>query len=144
MKSTYVYNLQWMDIDDEDEQSLYQGYLDWFYALMPDYRPEGWDPASGRRPEELMGEVSTLQRNTERAIERYRREGIEQGIARERALLCRLAARRFGDDLGRRLGAPLADVKDPSLFDKVGDLILECATGEELQSGVNGMAAGAR
>ena len=135
---------EWMDIDDEDEQSLYQGYLDWFYALMPDYRPEGWDPTSGRRPEELMGEVSMLQRNTERAIERYRREGIEQGFQRERALLCRLATRRFGDDLGRRLGARLADVKDPILFDKVGDLVLECATGEELLSGVNGMAAGDR
>ena len=72
------------------------------------------------------------------------RGSIEQGIARERALLCRLAARRFGDDPGRRLGARLADVKDPSLFDKVGDLILECATGEELLSGVNGMAAGDR
>ena len=98
-----------------------------------------------REPEDL----AVLVRASEGAMvelngRRYRREGIEQGIACERALLCRLAAHRFGDDLGQRLGARLADVKDPILFDKVGDLILECATGEELLSGVNGMAAADR
>ena len=111
-----------------------------------------------------MEEMTEFRRNTERAIERYRREGLELGIERglergleqgiergiergfehERSLLARLASRRFGDAAGRRLGAWLAGVSDPAVFDKVGDLIVDCATGEELLCGVNGTQAGDR
>ena len=103
-----------------------------------------------------MEEMTAFRRNTERAIERYRREGLELGIERglergiergiehERSLLARLASRRFGDAAGRRLGAWLAGVSDPAVFDKVGDLIVDCATGEELLCGVNGTQAGDR
>ena len=96
-----------------------------------------------------MEEVTAFRRNTERAIERFRQEGLELGIERgiergfehERSLLARLASRRFGDAVGRRLGVWLAGVSDPAVFDKVGDLIVDCATGEELLSGINGTQA---
>ena len=93
-----------------------------------------------------MEEMTAFRRNTERAIERYRQEGFELGFARgfehERSLLARLASRRFGDAAGRRLGAWLAGVSDLAVFDKVGDLIVDCATGEELLCGIDGTQAG--
>ena len=44
-------------------------------------------PEKTRRAEELMEEMTAFRRNTERAIERYRREGIERGFEHERSLL---------------------------------------------------------
>ena len=133
---------EWLDLGDEEERSLYQCYVDWLGALAPEHRPEGWDPEKTRRAEELMEEMTAFRRNTERAIERYRREGIERGFEHERSLLARLASRRFGDAAGRRLGAWLAGVSDPAVFDKVGDLIVDCATGEEFLYGIDGTQAG--
>ena len=46
-------------------------------------------------------------------------EGREQGRAEGRALLCRLAARKFDDDAPERLA-------------QVGDWIIECGTAAEL------------
>ena len=151
---------EWLDLADEEERSLYQCYVDWLGALAPEHRPEDWDPEKTRRVEELMEEVTAFQRNTERAIERYRREGMELEkarsaerersllaeqqslLTRQRLLLARLASRRFGDAVGRRLGAWLAGVSDPAVFDKVGDLIVGCATGEELLDGIDETPAG--
>ena len=61
-----------------------------------------------------------------------RAEGLEQGRAEERALLCRQAARKFDDDAARRLAAVLAEVADPERLAEVGDWIIECGTGAEL------------
>ena len=92
-----------------------------------------------------MEEMTAFQRNTERAIERYRQEGMELEKARsaehERSLLARQASRRFGATIGRRLGTRLADVNDPAVFDRVGDLVVDCATGEELLGGIDEIPA---
>ena len=121
---------EWLDFADEDETRLYQCYLDWFYAIEPRLRPRGWDPDRDRKMEELMEEVSVLQRNTDRWLERYGRE-----LLAER--LMRLAARRFGADTGQRLGARLENVDDPGLLDRVGDLIVDCETGEQLLASID-------
>ena len=71
-------------------------------------------------------------------LEQGRSEGIEQG---QRALLGRLAARRFGAAAGERLAAALAEVRDPSRLEAVGDLVLECATEAELLGELNGKLA---
>ena len=65
-------------------------------------------------------------------IEQGRVQGIEQGRLEERALLCRLAARKFDADAGQRLAAALADVTDPGGLAQVGDWIIECGTAAEL------------
>ena len=59
-------------------------------------------------------------------------EGLEQGRAEERALLCRLAARKFDAATGERLSAALADVTDADRLAEVGDWIIECGTEAEL------------
>ena len=59
-------------------------------------------------------------------------EGLEQGRAEERALLCRLAARKFDAATGQRLAAALAEVTDAERLAEVGDWIIECGTAADL------------
>ncbi len=72
----------------------------------------------------------------EQGLERGRAQGIEQGRdegrAEERALLCRLAARKFDDAAVEGLAAALAGVTDPERLGRVGEWIIECATAEDL------------
>ncbi|MCY4634532.1 MAG: hypothetical protein OXG04_08535 [Acidobacteria bacterium] len=57
-----------------------------------------------------------------------RAQGIAQGRAEERALLCRLAERKFDVATARRLAAALEDVTDAGGLAQVGDWIIECGT----------------
>ena len=68
----------------------------------------------------------------EQGLEQGREQGLEQGRAEERALLCRLAARKFDAATGERLSAALAEVTDPARLADVGDWIIECGTAAEL------------
>jgi len=61
-----------------------------------------------------------------------RAEGRAEGHAEQRALLCRLAARRFDAETAEGLAELLADVDDPVDLADVGDWIIDCATGDEL------------
>lgn len=72
---------------------------------------------------------------TERALaeqEKYRAEGRAQGIAAERNLLLRLAARKFDAGTSDRLASLLSRIDDPEDLAEVGDRIIECASGDEL------------
>ena len=64
--------------------------------------------------------------------EQFRAEGIEQGLAAERDLLRRQAARKFDPRTAERLAERLADIVSSEDLAGVGDLIIDCATGEEL------------
>ena len=61
-----------------------------------------------------------------------RKEGRAEGRAGQRALLCRLAARRFDTGTAERLAGLLAGIDDPAHLAEVGDWIVGCATGAEL------------
>ena len=74
----------------------------------------------------------------EQGIEQGRAQGIEQGRHEERALLCRLAARKFDAGAAEGLAAALAGVTDPDRLARVGDWIIECATASELIARVRG------
>ena len=124
----------WLDFGDEDETRLYQCYLDWLYVIEPRLRPRGWDPDRDRNLEELMAEQSILARNTDRWLERYGREVFADGRREE---LVRLAARRFGNDTGQRLGGRLINVDDSGLLNRVGDLIVDCETGDQLLASID-------
>ena len=132
----------WLDFGDDDEARLFQCYLDWFHATAPEFRPRDWNPERERKLEELMAEQSVLQRNNERWLKRHRRDWLAEGrrevIAHERALLVQQAVRRFGSATGRRLEARLRAVEDPGHLERVGVLIVDCETGEQLLGGVDG------
>ena len=57
--------------------------------------------------------------------------GIEQGIEQEKALLHRLASRRFGPAAAERLSAALAGVTDANRLAEAGEWIVDCATAAE-------------
>ena len=59
-------------------------------------------------------------------------EGREAGRAEERALLCRLTARKFDAATAERLSGVLNGLADPERLAEVGEWIIECETGAEL------------
>ena len=64
--------------------------------------------------------------------EQWLREGLERGRAEERALLCRLAARKFDAETAEQLSGLLDRLTDPERLAEVGDWIIECGTGADL------------
>ena len=58
-------------------------------------------------------------------MERSRAEG-------QAAVICRLAARKFGPETADRLAGRLAKIPDPERLGEVGEWLLECDSGEEL------------
>ena len=65
-------------------------------------------------------------------------EGIEQVRHEERALLCRLAARKLDASAAENLAAALGAVTDPERLARVGEWIIDCATAPELLGRVRG------
>ena len=72
------------------------------------------------------------QRGRAEGLQRGRFEGRAEGMERERALLLRLAERRFGADIVGALSKLIEGVEDPDRLAEVGDLVVDCATGSEL------------
>ena len=68
----------------------------------------------------------------ESRVEGYAEGRIEGRIEGEKALLVRMATRRFGAGTGERLAALLARIDDPARFAGIGDRIVDCTTGAEL------------
>ena len=63
-------------------------------------------------------------------------EGMEQGLKRQRAMLLRLAARKFDADTATHLEALLAAVDDPDRLAGIGDHVIDSDDGDELLSRV--------
>ena len=82
------------------------------------------------------GREQGLEQGREQGLEQGREQGLEQGLeqgrAEERALLCRLAARKFDAATAQRLAAALAEATDAERLAEVGDWIIECGTADEL------------
>ena len=57
--------------------------------------------------------------------------GFERGLELERALLVRLAGRKFGPDAASRLAAAIAGMNDSDRLEEVGDAVIACAGGAE-------------
>ena len=60
-------------------------------------------------------------------------EGLAEGDARQRRLVVRLVTRRFGAETGERL-AELVESMGAEELARVGDLVVDCGTGDELLS----------
>ena len=58
-------------------------------------------------------------------------QGIEQGVDQQRALLCRMAAARFGADTAACLTDVLAPITDPDRLAEIGDWLVRCDIGAE-------------
>ena len=86
----------------------------------------------------LEGEdmATLLEARAKEWVAQWFQQGIEQGIERgrseERALLSRLAARRFDAETAERLSGLLDGIADAERLAEVGESIIECETGVEL------------
>ena len=105
---------------------------------------EGWSAATIdallRVAKDLTKQLGTAGPEGSARLSRHRTEGRAEGYAAgraqgrvegERALLCRLAAQRFGDEVAEGLGELLAGLASEDLV-PVGDWIVGCASGDEL------------
>ena len=63
---------------------------------------------------------------------RARAEGVAEALSHQRAMLSRQAARRFGAAAGRAVAEAIAEMEEPADLERLGDLIVDCPTGELL------------
>ena len=73
----------------------------------------------------------------ERAITEWRKAALAEGerkgrVEGERAMLRRVAARRFGMATGDALAALLGEATDVRRLNSIGDLVVDCASADEL------------
>ena len=73
-----------------------------------------------------------VEEGREQGLREGREEGREQVVAEERALLCRMAGRKFDAAAAQGLAAALAGVADAERLAQVGEWIIECETGADL------------
>ena len=94
----------------------------------------------GELPRRWMEEPAMLEHRMDEWEQEWFRQGREEGIRRgreegraeERALLLRLAARRFGADTAEALGRLLEGVDDADRLAEIGEMVVDCRTGGDL------------
>ena len=102
-------------------------------------RGSGRDHGRIEQPTEAeeMGQTYTewLESTQPQVLERGIKQGIERGIAQgrteSRAMLVRLASRRFGVETAEKL-AGLVRAMGAEQLARVGDAVVDCDTGDEL------------
>ena len=125
----------WLRTPQDTELS--RAFAAWIRQMAGRMGPEGVVQVLGETLEEA---TMTLVERVAQWPEQWRREGMaegrREGIARERALLRRLAAVRFGDTTGNQLGLLLADIDDADHLAAVEELIVSVGNGPDLIDGV--------
>ena len=129
----------WLRGPGEDE--LRRAFVEWVRRVLPRGRfagaalpgvqdLEGGEMMLAERAKEWTEQL--LREGREQGLERGLEQGLERGRAEERALLCRLAARKFDAETAERLSGLLDCLTDPERLAEVGDWIIECGTGADL------------
>ena len=117
----------------QDDGELTDAFTAWAAQVLLPRRMRGTASAPLPRLEEVRTMLAeTVREWTEQWVEQGLEQGLEQGRVEERALLCRLAARKFEAAAGQQLAAALAEVTDPDRLAQVGDWIIECETAADL------------
>ena len=139
---------------EQDDEELTQAFRSWVAQVLLPRRFRGGESGSLPRLEEVRtmlaeqvrewteewveeGREQGIAQGREQGIAQGREQGIAQGRAEERALLCRLAERKFDAATARRLAAALEDVADSGRLAEVGDWIIECGTAADLLARVS-------
>ena len=114
-----------------DDWDLWRSFEVWYNGIL---RPRvgAWSPAWANMMETPTMLAETLREWDEQLIDKGRREGREEGLERERTLLCGMAERRFGTATGQELAGVLTGVEDTAELARVSILIVDCTTGQEL------------
>ena len=121
------------------ETGLRRAFVDWVRQTAERVAPPGGWVRPVRTLEELK---MTL---VERAAEwpkQWLQEGIEQGLAQQRALLCRQAALRFGAETAARVSSAVDRIAGPEGLAVAGEWIVRAGDGEELVERLTQIAEG--
>ena len=114
---------------DPRDRELQQAFAEWVRRLarrLAPARREKLPPA--RTLEDVR---MTLEERVAQWPKEWVRQGLEQGLEHERALLCRQAASRFGTDTSEPLSVALARISDPDRLADIGVWLVRCDTGAE-------------
>lgn len=129
-------------LDDPIDAPIRRAFRDWVERLRP-LQAQG-RPSTAKLTEEKMTLLESVNERLQKYYDELERQANERGVARgvaqgreqtlieERALLRRMAERRFGSDVATGVAAMLADIDDSEGFAAVGDAIVDCTTGREL------------
>ena len=122
---------------DPRAAELQRAFVDWMRQIAERMAPAGAVVPPVRTLEEMRMSVveraaewpkQWLREGREQGLVEGREQGIEQGVDQQRALLCRMAAARFGDDTAARLGETLAPIDDPERLAEIGEWLGSCDT----------------
>ncbi|MYE23487.1 MAG: Rpn family recombination-promoting nuclease/putative transposase [Gammaproteobacteria bacterium] len=122
------------------DAELGRAFVAWIRHNMARMAPAGTEIELGQTLEEAT--VTLAERWAEwpkqwhrEGVAEGRREGVaegrREGVARDRELLCRQVAVRFGSAVGERTRALLAGVDDWDCLSEVGDLVVRADTGAD-------------
>ena len=116
-------------LSDPHESGLRQVFLDWVREAAARLAPRGGKlPPVGTLEELRM----TLVERVAEWPKQWLQEGIEQGLAHERALLCRQAALRFGAETAARVSSAVDRIAGPEGLAVAGEWIVRAGDGDEL------------
>ncbi len=125
---------------DPRAAELQRAFVDWIRQMAERLAPAGAVVPPLRTLEDvrmtLVERVAgwpkqLLREGREQGLAEGREQGIERGVDQQRALLCRMAAGRCGDDTAARLAEVVAPISDPERLAEVGDWLVRCDTAAE-------------
>ena len=119
--------LQWRRSPRDDD--LMRVFVDWVLWLTEQFMPHEEELLPPVRT--LEGMKMTLEERVSQWPAQWMQEGLERGLEHERALLCRMAASRFGGTTAERLSGVLARTTDPERLADIGDWLVRSDTEEE-------------
>ena len=111
---------------------LQRALVDWIRQMAERLAPAGVAMPPLRTWEEVrMTLVERVAEWPKQWLREGREQGLEQGLEQQRALLCRMAAARFGDDTATRLAEAVGPITDPERLAEVGEWLGRCETAAE-------------
>ena len=133
---------QWLR--DPRDDGLKRAFTDWVWRLAGQFEPgDAESPAVRTLEDANMTLEERLAEWPKQWLREGREQGVEEGLAHERALLRRLAVSRFGVETAERLSGVLARIADPEALAEVGEWLVRCETGNEFLARVDPAAVGA-
>ncbi len=126
-------------LSDPRETELRRVFVDWVRRLAERLAPSGAASPPMRTLEELK---MTLEERVAGWPKQWLQEGIEQGLAQQRALLRRQAALRFSEETATRAAPALERLADSDGLAAAGEWIVRADDGEELVARLTQLAEG--
>ena len=121
-------------LDGAEHRGLRRVFHTWFGLLVGS--GEGGVVIEEFEEMERLAEAGELRTPVQDRVRAWREADREEGraevIEQERALLRRLAERKFGADTAERAAPLLAGIGEPERLADVGEWIIDCASGDEL------------